>query len=140
MLAVTLQLVADPETAGAKACCSPEVLQDARAAVRWLGIPPALHLEAHFRDRVSDRFLDDYVAGATPNPCIVCNTEVKFAAIIALAERLGATHLATGHYARIVEAGGPGRCSPRPPRGPDQATCSPARCRLSPHLGACSAR
>jgi tRNA-specific 2-thiouridylase len=51
-------------------------------------------------------FLDGYGAGATPNPCIVCNGEVRIAAMVDLAERLGAERLVTGHYARIVEDGG----------------------------------
>src|SRR3954447_20552052 len=106
VLAVTLKLWADPETDGAKACCSPEAVLGARAVAHSIGAPHlTLDLEDEFRRRVVAGFLDGYAAGATPNPCIVCNGEVRIAAMIDLAERLGATHLVTGHYARIVEDG-----------------------------------
>ncbi|HEU4905200.1 MAG TPA: tRNA 2-thiouridine(34) synthase MnmA [Solirubrobacterales bacterium] len=103
VLAVTLKLWADPETDGAKACCSPEAVLGARAVAHSLGIPHlTLDLEQEFRRRVVGAFLDGYGAGATPNPCIVCNGEVRIAAMVDLAERLGAEYLVTGHYARIV--------------------------------------
>jgi tRNA-uridine 2-sulfurtransferase len=104
VLAVTLKLWADPETDGAKACCSPEAVLGARAVAHSLGIPHlTLDLEEEFRRRVVGTFLDGYGAGATPNPCIVCNGEVRIAAMVDLAERLGADYLVTGHYARIVK-------------------------------------
>jgi tRNA-specific 2-thiouridylase len=106
VLSVTLKLWADPETDGAKACCSPEAVLGARAVAHSLGIPHlTLDLEDEFRRRVVGAFLDGYGAGATPNPCIVCNGEVRIAAMVDLAERLGADYLVTGHYARIVEDG-----------------------------------
>ncbi|HSR93537.1 MAG TPA: tRNA 2-thiouridine(34) synthase MnmA [Solirubrobacterales bacterium] len=106
VLSVTLKLWADPETDGAKACCSPEAVLGARAVAHSLGIPHlTLDLEEEFRRRVVGAFLDGYGAGATPNPCIVCNGEVRIAAMVDLAERLGADYLVTGHYARIVEDG-----------------------------------
>lgn len=106
VLGVTLKLWADPETDGAKACCSPEAVLGARAVAHSLDIPHlTLDLEQDFRKRVVGAFLEGYGAGATPNPCIVCNGEVRIAAMIDLAERLGAEYLVTGHYARIVEDG-----------------------------------
>jgi tRNA-specific 2-thiouridylase len=106
VVGVTLKLWADPETDGAKACCSPEAVLGARALALSLGIPHlTLDLEEEFRRRVVASFLDGYAAGATPNPCIVCNGEVRIAAMVDLADRLGATHLVTGHYARIVDDG-----------------------------------
>jgi tRNA-specific 2-thiouridylase len=78
----------------------------ARAVAHSIDVPHlTLDLEEEFRRRVVAGFLSGYAAGATPNPCIVCNGEVRIAAMIDLAERLGATHLVTGHYARIVEDG-----------------------------------
>jgi tRNA-uridine 2-sulfurtransferase len=104
VVAVTLKLWADPRTDGAKACCSPEAVVSARALAHSLGLPHlTLDLEDEFRRRVVGRFLAGYAAGRTPNPCVLCNGEVRIAAMLALAERLGATHLATGHYARVVE-------------------------------------
>ncbi|HEY7213702.1 MAG TPA: tRNA 2-thiouridine(34) synthase MnmA [Thermoanaerobaculia bacterium] len=106
VLGVTVKLWADPETDGAKACCSPEAVLGARAVAHSLGIPHfTLDLEEEFRRRVVGAFLDGYGAGATPNPCIVCNGEVRIAAMADLAARLGAECLVTGHYARIVEDG-----------------------------------
>jgi tRNA-specific 2-thiouridylase len=104
VIAITVKLWADPETDGTKACCSPEAVLGARAVAHSLDIPHfTLDLEADFRRRVVDRFVSGYAAGQTPNPCILCNGEVRLAAMLDLAERLGATRLLTGHYARIVE-------------------------------------
>jgi tRNA-uridine 2-sulfurtransferase len=106
VLGVTLKLWADPETDGAKACCSPEAVLGARAVAHSIHLPHlTLDLEEEFRRRVVGAFLSGYGAGATPNPCIVCNGEVRIAAMIDLAERLGADYLVTGHYARIVADG-----------------------------------
>ncbi len=105
-LGVTLKLWADPETDGAQACCSPEAVLGARAVAHSLDVPHlTLDLEAEFRRRVVGAFLAGYAAGATPNPCIVCNGEVRIAAMLDLAERLGAERLVTGHYARIIDDG-----------------------------------
>ncbi len=104
VVGVTVKLWADPETDGAKACCSPEAVLGARALAHSLGIPHfTLDLEQEFRRRVVGRFVDGYAAGSTPNPCVLCNGEVRIAAMADLAERLGAERLVTGHYARIVE-------------------------------------
>jgi len=106
VVGVTLKLWADPETDGAKACCSPEAVLGARSLAHSLGIPHlTLDLEEEFRRRVVAEFVSGYAAGSTPNPCIACNGEVRIAAMVDLAQRLGATHLVTGHYARIVEDG-----------------------------------
>jgi len=109
VVGVTVKLWTDPETDGAKACCSPEAVLGARALAHQLGIPHfTLDLEEDFRRRVVDRFIGGYAEGSTPNPCILCNGEVRLGAMIDLAERLGAERLLTGHYARIVEdADGP---------------------------------
>ena len=109
VVGITVKLWTDPETDGAKACCSPEAVLGARGLAHQLGIPHfTLDLEEDFRRRVVDRFVGGYAEGSTPNPCILCNGEVRLAAMIDLAERVGAERLLTGHYARIVEdAGGP---------------------------------
>jgi tRNA-uridine 2-sulfurtransferase len=106
VVGITVKLWADPETDGAKACCSPEAVLGARGLAHTLGIPHfTLDLEEEFRRRVVDRFVSGYAAGRTPNPCVLCNGEVRIAAMVDLAERLGADRLLTGHYARIVEDG-----------------------------------
>jgi tRNA-specific 2-thiouridylase len=109
VVGITVKLWTDPETDGAKACCSPEAVLGARALAHQLGIPHfTLDLEEDFRRRVVDRFIGGYTEGSTPNPCILCNGEVRLAAMVDLAERVGAERLLTGHYARIVEdADGP---------------------------------
>jgi tRNA-specific 2-thiouridylase len=104
VVGITVKLWADPETDGTKACCSPEAVLGARALAHQLGIPHfTLDLEEDFRRRVVDRFVGGYAEGRTPNPCILCNGEVRLAAMVDLAERVGAERLLTGHYARIVE-------------------------------------
>jgi len=74
-----------------------------------MGIPHiTLDLRERFRAEVVDTFLDGYAAGRTPNPCVRCNGEVRFDAMLELAGALGAARLATGHYARIArDANGP---------------------------------
>ncbi len=106
VVGVTVKLWADPQTDGAKACCSPEAVLGARGLAHSLGVPHlTLDLEQEFRRRVVAEFVSGYAAGTTPNPCIACNGEVRIAAMADLAARLGASHLITGHYARIVEDG-----------------------------------
>jgi tRNA-uridine 2-sulfurtransferase len=106
VVAVTVKLWTDPETDGAKACCSPEAVLGARALAHQLGLPHfTLDLEQDFRRRVVERFVSGYAEGRTPNPCVLCNGEVRLAAMIDLAERVGAGRLLTGHYARIVDDG-----------------------------------
>jgi tRNA-uridine 2-sulfurtransferase len=109
VVGITVKLWADPDTDGAKACCSPEAVLGARGLAHSLGIPHfTLDLEEEFRQRVVGRFVSGYSEGKTPNPCVLCNGEVRLVAMIDLAERLGADRLLTGHYARIVEdADGP---------------------------------
>ena len=104
VVGITVKLWADPATDGTKACCSPEAVLGARGLAHQLGIPHfTLDLEEDFRRRVVDRFIGGYTEGSTPNPCILCNGEVRLGAMIDLAERVGADCLLTGHYARIVE-------------------------------------
>jgi tRNA-uridine 2-sulfurtransferase len=122
VIGVTLKLWADPETDGAKACCSPEAVLGARALAHSLDLPHlTLDLEDEFRRRVVAGFVSGYASGATPNPCIVCNGEVRIAAMIDLAERVGATHLVTGHYARIVDDGAGSLLAAAADRAKDQS-------------------
>ena len=106
VVTVTLKLWADAHTDGAKACCSPEAVLGARDLAHSQGIPHlTLDLEEEFRRRVVAGFVAGYAAGRTPNPCLLCNGEVRIAAMVDLADRLGAAHLVTGHYARIADDG-----------------------------------
>ncbi|MGH2923461.1 MAG: tRNA 2-thiouridine(34) synthase MnmA, partial [Solirubrobacterales bacterium] len=106
VVAVTLKLWADERTDGERSCCSPEAVLRARRLAHSLAIPHlTLDLRPEFRAGVVQPFLDGYAAGRTPNPCVLCNGEVRIEAMIALAERVGASALATGHYARVVDDG-----------------------------------
>jgi tRNA-specific 2-thiouridylase len=103
VVAVTLELWSDPGTDGDKSCCSPQAVRGARDLAHRMGIPHiTLDLRKRFRAEVVDTFLDGYAAGRTPNPCVRCNGEVRFDAMLELAGALGAAKLATGHYARIA--------------------------------------
>ena len=85
-------------------CCAPEALEDARMSAHRLGVPfYPINLEREFEETVITYFVDEYARGRTPNPCLACNREVKFSALIDRARRLGADRLATGHYARIEQ-------------------------------------
>jgi tRNA-specific 2-thiouridylase len=106
VVAVTLKLWADQRTDGERSCCSPEAVLGARRVAHSLGIPHlTLDLETEFRAGVVDPFISGYAQGRTPNPCVLCNGELRIDAMIALADRVGAAKLATGHYARLVDDG-----------------------------------
>jgi tRNA-uridine 2-sulfurtransferase len=106
VVAVTLKLWADRHNDGARSCCSPQAVVGARALAHSLGIPHlTLDLEDEFRRNVVAEFLEGHAAGRTPNPCVRCNGSVRLDAMIALADRVGAVALATGHYARVVDDG-----------------------------------
>ena len=76
-------------------------VRDARLAADKLGIPHrVLNVEREFKDAVKEYFVSSYEAGLTPNPCVVCNREIKFGLVMSYAEREGFDAVATGHYAR----------------------------------------
>jgi tRNA-specific 2-thiouridylase len=84
-------------------CCAPEDRDDARRTCEHLGIAHYVIDERKaFRDDVVEPFLDAYLAGDTPSPCVACNQHVKVTRLVELADRFGCERVATGHYARIV--------------------------------------
>lgn len=87
-------------------CCSAADAADAQRVADALDIPfHALNFREAF-GRIQDYFAEEYLAGRTPNPCVMCNNWLKFGRLWEFARQVGATAIATGHYARIVERGG----------------------------------
>src|ERR1051325_5657906 len=83
-------------------CCGPQAVADARAVCDRLGVPFYLIDEAEeFQSKVVQYFADEYKAGRTPNPCVMCNQNLKFGRLIDRADQLGAQYIATGHFARL---------------------------------------
>jgi len=88
-------------------CCGEEGIFDARRVAHQLGIPfYPVNYERAFAKSVVDYFLNEYLHGRTPNPCLLCNQELKFGRLLELADELGAEYVATGHYARVVQRRG----------------------------------
>lgn len=91
-----------PGSAERSRCCAPEDAHDARLVADFLGIPHYTfdRRELFARDVVGP-FVEGYLAGTTPSPCVACNRSVKLHELLGLADRLGAAKIATGHYARV---------------------------------------
>ncbi len=91
----------------ANPCCGIPAMDDARMTCARIGIPfYAINMEGEFREAVVQRFVDEYAAGRTPNPCLECNRHVKFRHLVERARMIGADCLATGHYARVERGDG----------------------------------
>ena len=93
----------DAITPDHQGCCSIDDIEDARRVCSVLGVPHyVLDVRDAFREHVMDHFVAEYQRGRTPHPCISCNDRIKFDFLLERAAALGASHVATGHYARIV--------------------------------------
>ena len=85
-----------------KGCCSLRDIDDARSVARRIGIPYyVMDLSSGFKEKVIDYFVEEYLQGRTPNPCVECNRHIKFGLLMEKAKELEAEFVATGHYARI---------------------------------------
>jgi len=88
-------------------CCSLDSINDARNIAVKLGFPHfILDIRSEFGDYVIDHFTNEYLAGRTPNPCVLCNTHIKWDALLRRADKLDCEYIATGHYANIREENG----------------------------------
>jgi tRNA-specific 2-thiouridylase len=110
VIGIAMRLASDtaPRSATRAGCCSYEDFEDARRVAERMDFPfYVIDLRADFASSVIAPFVDEYQHGRTPNPCLMCNRDIKFDRLWLRAEALGADYVATGHYARIVrDAGG----------------------------------
>jgi len=108
VIGITLQLYDHGAMVNKKgACCAGADIHDARRVAETIGIPHyVLNYESKFKESVMDDFVDTYLAGETPIPCVKCNQSVKFKDLLQTARELGADVMATGHYVQRKEEGG----------------------------------
>ena len=111
VIGVTMrQITSSDGIVATSGCCSYGDMRDAKRVAWSLEIDHyTLDTEKAFRQRVIQPFLDDYIAGRTPNPCVSCNRDVRFDEAFEMADQLGADLVATGHYARLDHDGSTGR-------------------------------
>ena len=103
VIGMTMRLYDARGTAGARGrCCGPRDIEDARRVAEHLDIPfYVIDLEAEFSATVVDDFVETYLDGRTPNPCVRCNDWLKFGKLHEYAMQIGAEFVASGHYARV---------------------------------------
>ena len=88
-------------------CCSLDSINDARQLAVDCGFPHTiLDIREEFDGFIIDNFVDEYVSGRTPNPCVLCNTHIKWEALLKRADMLDCKYIATGHYAQVYENNG----------------------------------
>ena len=88
-------------------CCSLDSINDARQLAVDCGFPHTiLDIRDEFKGFIIDNFVDEYIAGRTPNPCVLCNTHIKWEALLKRADMLNCEFIATGHYAQVREVDG----------------------------------
>lgn len=104
---VTMQIWQDEDQAVQEengGCCGLSAVDDARRVAADLGIPYyVMNFKPEFKEHVIDYFIEEYLQGKTPNPCIACNRYVKWESLLNRSMSIGAEYIATGHYARIVK-------------------------------------
>ena len=107
VVGMMLKLWSDGDSGRANRCCTPADVDAARSIANQLAIPFYLiNIADSFKATVVDYFVDEYVAGRTPNPCLMCNRHIRYELLLNKALSLGAQYLATGHYARVRQVDG----------------------------------
>lgn len=102
VIGMMMRLWNEPGAEEANRCCTPDAMALARRVAAQLGIPfYAVDAQQVFRDTVVEYFLDGYLRGETPNPCLACNRHIRWGFLLKHARAMGADYLATGHYARL---------------------------------------
>lgn len=97
---ITLKLIDDSKDGYAPSCCTEKDIKDAQLVAKKLDIPHYLYNFCdNFKECVIDKFVNTYLKGGTPNPCVDCNRHVKFHEVMEKAQEMGFSHVATGHYA-----------------------------------------
>jgi tRNA-uridine 2-sulfurtransferase len=102
VIGMMLRLWSEPGTEDSNRCCTPDAMAQARRVAALLNIPfYAVDVQEHFYDVVVRPFLEGYSSGVTPNPCVLCNREVRWGFLYERAQAFGGDFFATGHYARV---------------------------------------
>lgn len=107
VIGVTMQIWQDEDRAVEEengGCCGLSAVDDARRVAAALEIPYyVMNFKKEFKEKVIDYFVQEYLHGRTPNPCIACNRYVKWESLLKRSMDIGADYIATGHYARVVQ-------------------------------------
>ena len=107
VIGVTMQIWQDEEENIKEengGCCGLSAVDDARRVAQFLDIPYyVMNFKKEFEDKVVDYFVEEYLNGRTPNPCIACNRYVKWESLLKRSLDIGADYIATGHYARVEQ-------------------------------------
>jgi tRNA-specific 2-thiouridylase len=107
VIGMMMRLWSEPGSETSNRCCTPDALALARRVAAQLGIPfYAVDARQPFHDIVVEYFIKGYLEGDTPNPCLACNRQIRWEFLLQRALALGATHMATGHYARLRQEQG----------------------------------